>query len=60
MDEDDSVSREEAYGDRIPSAYDIEALAVLLKADHLSADTRKKIEDVVNTYLRQFKSVDNT
>lgn len=64
MGEETVIMDDEGYGERIPESYDIEALAKLLEADcqqHLlDADAYRKIGEVLNTYLKQFRSTDNT
>lgn len=60
----------EPFGERTPYAFDIEALASMVDAaaqykqashgdDILGRDTREKIDRVVATFCKQFRSTDN-
>lgn len=51
------------YGQRVPDSHDIEALAMLIEAHAkhglLTPDTQHKMDSVVATYCKSFKSTDN-
>jgi len=58
MGEDDSIDL--PYGERIPTAYDIEAIGAVMRADHgitLTKDEHKKIRKMLTAYLDQFVGV---
>jgi hypothetical protein len=61
MSEDDRVMDDEPYGQRIPTAYDVEVLAAMVEADSggdlLTHTQRNQIRAVLDLFVKSFKDV---